>query len=154
MIGFPGETEAEFENTLEWIRKTRYDSAYLFAYSPREGTKAAVMEDQIPHVEKIRRLEALIEHQNRITLEINASNIGRTFDVMVEGRSSKDANKWTGLTNQGKTMNFISNSDENLYGEIVSVKATESHLWGFAGEHEVLKLRSFDSSKLLQMATA
>ncbi len=136
MLGFPGETEQEFENTMRFVEKTRYDSAYMFAYSPREGTKAALMEGQIPQVEKIRRLEALIELVNRITIEINDSQIGNVYPVLVEGRSSKDSSKWSGLTPQGKTMNFPADelSVADLFGRIVDVRAVSAHLWGFTGE--------------------
>jgi tRNA-2-methylthio-N6-dimethylallyladenosine synthase len=135
MLGFPGETETEFENTMRFVEKTRYDAAFMFAYSPREGTKAAEMPDQIPHGVKIRRLEELIALINRITLEINASRVGETMPVLVEGRSSKDKAKWSGLTPQGKTVNFDSPAPDDLFGRIVPVRTTSSHLWGYHGEH-------------------
>jgi tRNA-2-methylthio-N6-dimethylallyladenosine synthase len=132
MLGFPGETDAEFENTMDFVRGMRFDSAYMFAYSPREQTKAAQMPDQIPQKEKIRRLEALIALQNEITLEINASQVGKIYPVLVEGRSPKDHEKWTGLTPQGKTVNFLAGRD--IDRQIVLVRAKSSHLWGFIGE--------------------
>ncbi|MDR3707280.1 MAG: tRNA (N6-isopentenyl adenosine(37)-C2)-methylthiotransferase MiaB [Capsulimonadaceae bacterium] len=132
MLGFPGETDEQFENTMAFVREMRYDSAFMFAYSPREGTKATEMGDQVPHTVKIRRLEALIALQNQITLEINESEIGRVYPVLVEGQSPKDAGKWTGLTPQGKTMNFPGDGD--LIGKTVLVRATSAHLWGYTGE--------------------
>ena len=72
MLGFPGETHEEFENTLRFVAETRFDSAFMFAYSPREGTKAAVLDDQIPEAVKLARLNELIALQNQITLEMNA----------------------------------------------------------------------------------
>lgn len=132
MLGFPGETDEEFRNTLRFVEETRYDSAFMFAYSPREGTRAAVLEDQIPETVKLARLEELIALQNRITEEINRSQVGNLYEVLVEGRSPKDPNRWTGLTRQGKTINFPAGRD--LQGQIVKVRATKAHLWGFVGE--------------------
>jgi tRNA-2-methylthio-N6-dimethylallyladenosine synthase len=132
MLGFPGETDQQFRNTLQFVKETRYDSAFMFAYSPREGTKAAVLDDQIPQAVKLERLEELIALQNRITCEIHERQVGRVMSVLVEGRSSKDPNKWSGLTRQGKTMNFPAGRE--LTGEIVNVRSMEPHLWGFAGE--------------------
>ena len=135
MLGFPGETDQEFENTLSYVAQTRYDSAFMFAYSPRAGTKAAIMDAQIPQHIKIERLEKLIALQNSITLEINAAQVGKTWPVLVERRSPKDADKWTGLTPQGKTVNFTSHLPDHLVGRTVRVKTTKSQLWGFHGEH-------------------
>jgi tRNA-2-methylthio-N6-dimethylallyladenosine synthase len=132
MLGFPGETDEEYENTMRFVAETRYDSAFMFAYSPREGTKAAVLGDQIPEVVKRARLNALIALQNEITLERNASQVGSIYEVLVERRSPKDPLKWTGLNRQGKTINFPSPRD--LQGQLVTVKAVKSHLWGFTGE--------------------
>ena len=132
MLGFPGETDAEFQNTLNMVREIRFDAAYMFHYSPREGTKAAEYEDQIPQSLKLDRLHELIELQNSITLEINKSQLGTVYEVLVEGRSPKDANKWTGMNRQGKTINFPAGRD--LAGKLVHVTAVQSHLWGFTGE--------------------
>ena len=132
MLGFPGETDEEYENTMRFVAETRYDSAFMFAYSPREGTKAAVLGDQIPELVKLERLNALIALQNEITLERNRSQVGTVYEVLVERRSPKDPLKWTGLNRQGKTINFPSPRD--LQGQLVQVKAVKSHLWGFTGE--------------------
>lgn len=132
MLGFPGETEEEVDNTLRFVEETRYDSAFMFAYSPREGTKAAIYDDQIPESVKLNRLQRLIDLQNEITLEINRSQVGEIYEVLVERRSPKDPNKWTGLSRQGKTINFPAGRD--LTGRLVNVRTTRSHLWGFTGE--------------------
>lgn len=132
MLGFPGETEQEYENTMRVVEELRFDSAYMFAYSPREGTKAASYDEQIPEDVKMRRLRALIDLQNRITEEINREQVGRTYEVLVERRSPKDPGKWTGLNRQGKTINFVSGRD--LAGQLVTVEAVRAHLWGFTGE--------------------
>ncbi len=132
MLGFPGETDAEVENTLRFVEETRYDAAFMFAYSPREGTKADVYEDQIPEAVKLSRLQRLIDLQNKITLEINASQVGSVYEVLVERPSPKDPEQWTGLNRQGKTLVFPAGRD--LAGRLVSVRAVKSHLWGFMGE--------------------
>ena len=145
MLGFPGETDAEYENTMRFVAETRYDSAFMFAYSPRERTKAAVLEDQVPEAVKMERLNALIALQNEITLERNRSQVGSVYEVLVERRSPKDPLKWTGLNRQGKTINFPSPRD--LQGQLVRVKAVRSHLWGFTGE--MLPARSERGLELL-----
>ena len=132
MLGFPGETDEEYENTMRFVAETRYDAAFMFAYSPREGTKAAVLENQIPETVKMERLNALIALQNEITLDRNKSQVGNVYEVLVERRSPKDPLKWTGLNRQGKTINFPSPRD--LQGQLVKVEAVKSHLWGFIGE--------------------
>lgn len=132
MLGFPGETDRQFQNTLDFVRETRFDSAFMFAYSPREGTKAAVLDDQIPEAVKLARLQELIMLQNEITVEINRSQVGNVYEVLVERRSPKDATKWTGMNRQGKTINFPAGRD--LVGQLVQVRATRAHLWGFQGE--------------------
>ncbi len=132
MLGFPGETGEEYENTMRFVAETCYDSAFMFAYSPREGTKAAVLDCQVPEEVKLERLNALIALQNEITLERNRSQVGTVYEVLVERRSPKDPLKWTGLNRQGKTINFPSPRD--LQGQLVQVKAVKSHLWGFTGE--------------------
>lgn len=133
IVGFPGETEAEFEDTLRLVEELRFDSAFMFAYSPRPGTKAAEREDQIPKETKRRRLSELIQLQNTITCEINASQVGRVFEVLVEGDAEKQergGRLLKGLTRQGKTMHFTGNPKP---GDLVSVRVESTHLWGFAG---------------------
>lgn len=132
MIGFPGETEQQFQHTLEFVERIRFDSAFMFAYSPRPGTKAAEREDQIPRAVKLERLQRLIDLQNRITCEINHSQEGNVYEVLVEGVSPKDPMRLTGLTRQNKTVNFPGSRE--LIGQTLRVRAVEGHLWGFVGE--------------------
>jgi len=139
MLGYPGETDTQYENTMRVVEELRFDSAFMFAYSPRPNTKAAEYDNQVPHPVKIKRLQALVELQNRITCEINAEQCGRTFEVMVEGRSPKDASKLTVLTRTMKTINFTvppggTRDADSLIGKLVPVRTTESHLWGLIGE--------------------
>jgi tRNA-2-methylthio-N6-dimethylallyladenosine synthase len=132
MLGFPGETEEQFQNTLDFVREIRFDSAFMFAYSPRDPTPAAKLPDQIPQPEKIRRLEELIALQTEITVEINNAQEGTTYEVLVEGKSEKNAELWKGQNRQGKTIHFPAHRD--LHGKTVQIKTTKAHLWGFHGE--------------------
>jgi tRNA-2-methylthio-N6-dimethylallyladenosine synthase len=139
MLGYPGETDAQYRNTMRLVEELRFDSAFMFAYSPRPNTKAAVMENQVPQEVKVERLTALIELQNRITCEINAVQVGQTLEVLVEGRSQKDRARMTGYTRTLKMVNFTvpaghPRSPESLVGKLVPVRAVSSHLTGFIGE--------------------
>lgn len=132
LVGFPGETEQEFENTISAIEDIRFDAAFMFAFNPIERTAAASFPDQIPPKVKSERLRRVIEIQNRITIEINASQLGQTFQVLVEGFSQKDPNRLTGLTRQNKTVNFP--SSEFTLGKLTDIIATEAHIYGFVGK--------------------
>ena len=132
LVGFPGETEEQFENTLRLAQEVRFDAAFMFAYNPIPNTKAAARAESLTKVEKNARLNRLIKQQNAITCEINQSQVGRVFEVLVEGVSPKDASRMTGLTRQNKTVNFPGGTE--LVGGLVNVRATEAHLYGFVGE--------------------
>jgi tRNA-2-methylthio-N6-dimethylallyladenosine synthase len=131
IVGFPGETEEEFQGTLDMVEELRFDGAYMFIYSPRPGTPAAEME-QVPQSVKKERLDRLIALQNRITCEINADLVGGEFEVLVEGRSPKNPDVLQGYTREFKMMHFPGSVE--LTGQPVRVRATESHLWGLKGE--------------------
>ena len=103
IVGFPGETDADFEATEALMRRVRYDSAFLFKYSPREGTRAYKWDDDVPEAEKARRLERLIGLQESIALERNRTLVGRDVDVLVEGPARRPAGWVTGKTPQFKT---------------------------------------------------
>jgi tRNA-2-methylthio-N6-dimethylallyladenosine synthase len=132
LVGFPGETDEQFENTIRLCERVRFDAAFMFAYNPIPGTRAETMTDQLPWPVKRSRLQRLIKLQNEITCEINSSQVGRTYQLLVEGPSPKDEIRLTGLTRQNKTINFP--GDKKLVGELVQVRATEAHLYGFVGE--------------------
>ncbi len=139
MLGYPGETDAQVANTMRQIEEIRFDSAFMFAYSPRPNTKAAIMENQVPHKAKMERLNALIERQNAITIEINRSQEGQIFEVLVEGRSHRDTNRLSGYTRGLKMVNFTvpnggTRSLDSLIGKLVPVRALEANLTGFLGE--------------------
>ena len=124
IAGFPGETDAEFEDTLSLVEQVRYDSAYTFIYSPRQGTRAAAMENQVDEAIKHERLSRLIALQEGITKEQLTGCIGRTEDVLVEGASRRQAGFVSGRTGRGMMVNFEGN--EEWIGQIVPVQITGS----------------------------
>lgn len=132
MVGFPGETEDCFRNTLRAIQEVRFDAAFMFAFNPRPGTKAAEMPGQVDYKTKTRRLVELIELQNKITLERNEEQVGTVFEVLVEGVSEKDTSKLTGHTRTNKTVVFPGGTD--LIGRLVMVRSVKAHPWGFTAE--------------------
>lgn len=131
ITGFPGETEDEFSDTLRIVEELRFDSAYMFAFNPIPRTAAAGMEEQLEHSIKNERLNRLIKLQNAITCEINNSQVGNIYQVLVEGWSPRDKNKITGHTRQNKIVNIDCSRD--LTGELIDIKITEGHLHGFSG---------------------
>jgi tRNA-2-methylthio-N6-dimethylallyladenosine synthase len=107
IVGFPGETEADFEATRALMERVRYDSAFLFKYSPRPGARSAEWEDTVGDEEKTRRITLLIELQKRVSLERNLSEVGSRVEVLVEGPSRRDPTQWFGKTAQFKTAVFV-----------------------------------------------
>ncbi len=131
IVGFPEETEEEFQGTLDMIEKVRFDGAYMFIYSVRPGTPAADMQ-QIPMPIKKDRLRRLMDLQNRITQEINDTYIGKTLEVLIEGTSARDQNMLQGYSREFKMVHFPGSADRA--GRIANVQVTGSHLWGLSGE--------------------
>jgi tRNA-2-methylthio-N6-dimethylallyladenosine synthase len=119
--GFPTETEEDHQNTLEVMRKVRYDGAYMFKYSPREGTKAFNLDDDVPEEVKGRRLSEIIELQQKISYEINQSMIGKEEIILVEGYSKKSESFLAGRTDSNKVVVFP-NADEIKEGDYIKVK--------------------------------
>lgn len=131
IVGFPGETEQEFEGTLEMVRSVRFDGAYMFIYSPRPATPAADME-QVPLLLKKARLKRLMDLQNQITVEINQTLIGQEFEVLVEGASQKDPGMLQGYSREFRMVHF-SGSPERA-GRIAKVRVIKAHRWGLSAE--------------------
>jgi tRNA-2-methylthio-N6-dimethylallyladenosine synthase len=130
IVGFPGETEADFRETLEVVEQVRYDSAFTFIYSPRRGTEAAAMPGQVPEDVKHKRLERLVEVVQRIAAERNAERVGLVEEVLVEGPSRTDPTKLRGRTRRNTTVNFAGSA---AAGELVDVEieaATSTTLGG------------------------
>jgi tRNA-2-methylthio-N6-dimethylallyladenosine synthase len=118
IVGFPGETEEDFEATLAVVEQVRYESAFTFIYSPRQGTEAAAMPDQVPERVKHERLERLVDVVQRIAAERNASRVGRVEQVLVEGPSRTEPSLLRGRTRRNTTVNFAGTSAP---GELVDV---------------------------------
>jgi tRNA-2-methylthio-N6-dimethylallyladenosine synthase len=130
IVGFPGETEQDFEQTLEVVQEMRYDSAYTFVYSPRAGTEAAAMADQVPHEVKIERMERLVEATQRIAREQNSARIGRVEEVLVEGPSRTDPTLLRGRTRRNTTVNFSGDAAAGTLAEVHIDGATSTTLRG------------------------
>ncbi len=130
IVGFPGETEEQFEDTLRLVEEVRFDGAFMFIYSPRPGTPAGDMEQLPLHVRKS-RMDRLLELQNRISVEKNLEAVGHVFEVLVEGPSPKNRDRLQGYTREFKMMHF--DGSETLTGQQVRVRATSAHLWGLNG---------------------
>jgi tRNA-2-methylthio-N6-dimethylallyladenosine synthase len=118
IVGFPGETEDDFRQTLEVVEEVRYDSAFTFIYSPRHGTEAAGMQDQVPDAVKHERLERLVDVVQRIAAERNAARVGTIEEVLVEGASRTDPTLLRGRTRGNVTVNF---AGDTRPGELVDV---------------------------------
>jgi tRNA-2-methylthio-N6-dimethylallyladenosine synthase len=132
IAGFPGETEEDFRATLDVIEQVRYDSAFTFIYSPRRGTDAAAMPDQVPEPVKHERLERLVEVVQRIAAEKNAERIGGVEQVLVEGPSRTDPALLRGRTRRNTTVNFSGSADAGELVDVVVEGSTSTTLRGRA----------------------
>lgn len=132
IVGFPGETEEDFQDTLNLVKEVEYDSAFTFIYSRRNNTPADKMEDQIDDKIKHDRFNRLIEVLNTISAKINKQYHLKNVEVLVEGTSKNDENKLMGRTRTGKLVNFTGN--KNNIGKLVNVKITEALSFSLNGE--------------------
>ena len=133
IVGFPGETEEDFLDTLSLVREVEYDSAFTFIYSPRVGTPAAKYDEQIPENIKHERFDRLVEEVNQCSAKKNSEYLGKIVTVMVDGPSKNDAGAWSGRTDTFKLVNFT--SEEPLTeGQMVSVRITETKTFSLDGE--------------------
>src|ERR1035437_3309613 len=135
IVGFPGETEADFEQTLQVAEAVGYDGAFTFIYSPRRGTEAANLPDQLPHETKVARLERLVEVIQRRAQERAQRFVGRTLEVLVEGPSRTDPSRWRGRSRHNKVVNF---SGLGAPGELVDVQISSATSQTLAGEASLL----------------
>lgn len=131
IVGFPNETEEEFLDTLDVVSKVQFDQIYMFIYSPREGTVAAKMEDHVTYDEKVNRLERLKKLYEEILPSLNEKMIGKTYKVLVEGKSKNNDELYTGRSSQNKVIIF--EADDSLIGKVVDVKIDSQHLWYLKG---------------------
>ena len=133
IVGFPGETERDFEDTLNLLDIVQYDSLFSFKYSPRPNTAALAMPDAIPEEEKQRRLAILQEKQRAIQIRRNAELIGTVREVMVEGRNTS-LGQWIGRTSDNRTLNFTHPESDGLLGRYLDVQVTRSGPNSLVGE--------------------
>lgn len=133
IVGFPGETEEDFEETLKIVNECKFDGAFTFAYSPRENTPAALMKDAIPENVKMDRLHRLNEVVNKYSNLRNQKLLGTTVKCLVIGESEKDKNKVCGYTENMKLVNI--DGPKSLIGSIVSVKITDTKSFSLDGEY-------------------
>ena len=129
IVGFPGETEEEFQETISLIREVRYDSLFTFIFSPRTGTPAAKMEDPTPKAEKNRRFDELCAVQNGISEQIHAQHIGNTFRCLVDGT---DKEQLTARTEGGRLVRFT--GDTSLIGTWQNITVTGATTWSLTGD--------------------
>ncbi len=132
IVGFPGETEEDFQETLDVVRKVRYDSAFTFIYSKRTGTPAAVMEDQIPYDAAQNRLDRLLKEVQRISAERCGKDVGKTMTALVEGIDDHDASLVTGRLSNNIMVHFPGNASD--IGKLVPVSLTESRGFYYMGK--------------------
>jgi tRNA-2-methylthio-N6-dimethylallyladenosine synthase len=130
IVGFPGETDSDFQATLDLMAEARFDTAYMFVYSPRQGTPAATMEDQVEPGVASERFDRLVGLQREITLEKNSALIGTTLSVLAEGPSRKDPNMATGRTRGNKIVHIPGSYQPGTFFDAIVETAAPSHLMG------------------------
>jgi tRNA-2-methylthio-N6-dimethylallyladenosine synthase len=135
IVGFPGETEEDFEATLQVVDEVGYDGAFTFVFSPRRGTEAAELGDQVPHPVKRERMARLVELVQRRARERGQRFVGRTVEVLVEGPSRTDASRLRGRTRHNKTVNFEGTASP---GELVEVEITGATSTTLQGQEQLL----------------
>lgn len=133
IVGFPGETEEDFNDTMELVNTIKFDSAFTFMYSKRKGTPAAEMEDQVDEEIKKDRLDRLMKLQNAITAKKNMELYGKTLEVLVEGVSKGNEKRLAGRTRTNKVVNF--EGPKELIGKLVNIRITQTHTWSLLGEY-------------------
>ena len=132
IVGFPNETEEQFEDTLKLVDACQFDNSFTFIYSPRVGTPAAAMEDNVAMEDKERRLQTLMKHTNHWAKVKNEAYKGQIVEVLVDGPSKKNPNVFSGYTPQNKLVNF---TGENIHcGDIIRVEITEAKSFSLDGK--------------------
>lgn len=131
ICGFPAETDEDFEQTLALVRELKFEAAYMYFFSPRDGTKAASFAGQIPEEIRKRRLATLIEVQNAISLEESQKYVGRTIEVLIESESTRIPGHLIGKSRTGRIVDF--KADPNLLGKFATVKIDKARIWTLSG---------------------
>ena len=132
IVGFPGETDEEFEDTIKLCDEVRYDAMFTFIYSKRVGTPAASMPDAATREDKQRRFDRLLEAANRVSAEKHAEYIGKTVRVLVDGETGKDEYNLSSRTNGGRLVHLA--GDKSLIGQFIDVKITSGNTWALYGK--------------------
>ena len=132
IVGFPNETDEEFNDTLTIVDEIKYEAAFTFIYSPRKGTPAAKIEDNVSKETKSARFMELVKHLEAHIEEHSKTMVGKTFDVLVDGVSKNDKEMYSGYTEENKLVHF--KGDETMVGKIIKVKIIESHTYSMIGE--------------------
>ena len=132
IVGFPGESEKDFLDTLDVVKKVKFDQIYMFIYSKRVGTRAEKMEDYTKQEEKVKRIERLKKEYEKYLPDNNKKMIGKIYRVLVEGKSKNNNKLYTGRTSQNKVVIFEAKEED--VGKIVDVKIVSEHLWYLKGE--------------------
>lgn len=141
IVGFPGETEEDYTDTLDLVREVEFDVAFCFRYSPRRDTPAASMVDQVPEDIKMRRLHELLRIQDEISMAKNEALVGTRQEVLVEGRNPRDESQVTGRTSTNKIVFFPGHI--GLVGQLVMVTITGAGNWSLRGEQCELEESKF-----------
>ena len=132
IVGFPNETDDEFKDTLSIVDEIKYEAAFTFIYSPRKGTPAAKIEDNVSKETKSARFMELVKHLEKHIEAHSKTMVGKTYDVLVDGVSKTDKDMYSGYTEENKLVHFKGN--ESMIGKIVKVKINESHTYSMMGE--------------------
>jgi tRNA-2-methylthio-N6-dimethylallyladenosine synthase len=135
IVGFPGETEAQFQKTLDWLERLKLDVCHVAMYSPRPGTVSSkLMPDDVPPEEKKRRLDAVNQVQEQVVAEINSKYLGRTVEVLVEEKQAgRWQGRWRGRTRTNKLVFFADDSGANWQGQLVNLEITWAGPWSLRG---------------------
>ncbi|MBN9323745.1 MAG: TRAM domain-containing protein, partial [Delftia acidovorans] len=132
IVGFPGETEEDFQKMMKLIHDVRFDNSFSFIFSPRPGTPAANLHDDTPHEVKLRRLQELQAVINNNIKDISDERVGTVQRLLVEGLSKRDGSELMGRTECNRVVNFPGN--ERLIGQMIDVKITEARTFTLRGE--------------------
>lgn len=132
IVGFPGETEDDFQDTLDLVRRVEFDVGFCFRYSPRRDTPAATMPDQLPEDVKMKRLYELLKIQDEITINKNQAMIGSVQEILVEGINPKNDSQLLGRTSCNRIVFFT--GDSSLIGKLITVKIIDAGNWSIRGE--------------------
>jgi tRNA-2-methylthio-N6-dimethylallyladenosine synthase len=131
IVGFPGETAEDFDRTVAVMERVRFQNSFVFKYSPRPGTDAASLPDDVPEEEKKRRNQVLLEAQERISLDLNRRRIGQKVEVLVEGPSKRDPKRQTGRTDTHQIVHFEAGRD--LAGRFAEIEITGASAVALSG---------------------